>query len=105
MAGLAALRLRKTDAEKRIHEIAKDSYKVKLSGHARERMAERDIVQRDVDRALRGGYLLDEPEPGKHEGEWKCKMVLAIKGRRDLGVVVVLRPGGSLKVKTVEWED
>ena len=76
-----------------------------LTRHAKDRMSERDIVRQDVDRALQGGCLAGEPEAA-NEGEWKCKIVLAIKGRsRDVGVVVILRPDGRLVVKTVEWED
>ena len=99
------LRLTKKLAEQRIHERAKTSANIFLTRHAKDRMAERDIVRQDVDRALQGGCLAGEPEPA-NEGEWKCKIVLPIKGRsRDLGVVVILRSDGRLVVKTVEWED
>lgn len=105
MTKVARLRLTKGVAESRIHEISKDSFKVVLGAHAKERMVERDIVRRDVDRALRNGFVDDEPVVGAKKGEWKCKIVLSIRGRRDLGVVVILRPNGDLWVKTVEWED
>lgn len=102
---VAKLRLTKKLAEQRIHEGAKTSFNILLTRHAKERMSERDIVRQDVDRALQGGCVVGEPEPA-NEGEWKCKIVLPIKGRsRDLGVVVILRPDGRLAVKTVEWED
>ena len=99
------LRLTRKPAEQRIHERAKTSSNIFLTQHAKDRMSERDIVRQDVDRALQGGCVVGEPEPA-NEGEWKCKIVLPIKGRsRDLGVVVILRPDGRLAVKTVEWED
>lgn len=104
MAKLTALRLTRGVAEKRIHKIAEDSFKVILGKHAKDRMAEREIVRHDIDRTLKNGFVIDEPEPAQ-EGEWKCKIVLAVKGRRDLGVVVILLPCGDLFVKTVEWED
>jgi len=48
---------------------------------------------------------LDDIEPGKNPGEWKCKMVANIKGNRDVGVATLVVNGQRLFVKTVEWED
>jgi len=104
MASRSEFRLTRQGAERRIRATAADSFNVTLTNHAKERMAEREIVWRDIERTLKDGVVFDEPEPAR-EGEWKCKIVLAIRGRRDLGVVVVLRPNGGLWVKTVEWED
>lgn len=38
-------------------------------------------------------------------GEWKAKIVRNVKGRRDVGAVVLLVRNDYLIVKTVEWED
>jgi hypothetical protein len=45
-----------------------------------------------------------EPEATPRE-EWKCKMVLRLRGAREAGVVVIILKRGGLFVKTVEWED
>ncbi|MHB1528921.1 MAG: DUF4258 domain-containing protein [Acidiferrobacteraceae bacterium] len=104
MSKLAQLRLTRTVAQQRIRKIAEVSSNVILGTHAKERMADREIFRHDVDRALRNGFIEGNPERAE-EGEWKCKMTVPIKGRRDLGVIVVLLQNGRLFVKTVEWED
>lgn len=104
MASVSKLRLTQAVAQERIRKIALTSLNVILGTHAKERMVERDIVRHDIDRVLRNGYVEGIPEPAE-EGEWKCKMTLPIKGRRDLGVVVILLRNGKLFVKTAEWED
>lgn len=105
MDEVAKYRLISAVAEKRIHKIAENSVNLILGTHAKERMADRDIVRYDIDRALRSGFIQGDPEEAER-GEWKCKMTLPIKGRRTLGVIVILlRDGKRLFVKTVEWED
>lgn len=91
-------------AEARIRQAAKDSENVIFGNHARERMLEREIDDVDVFRVLRRGGIIGVPEPAE-QGEWKCKMVLRMKGGRDIGVVVIILRNGKLFVKTVEWED
>ena len=44
-------------------------------------------------------------EPGKKPGEWKVKMVKEVRGRREVGVVVITIRNERLFVKTAEWED
>ncbi|MSP81891.1 MAG: DUF4258 domain-containing protein [Alphaproteobacteria bacterium] len=72
--------------------------------HALERMAERDIFDVVVLRILRTGSIRGDPEQTHHD-EWKCKMVLKLRGGRDAGVVTIILHVGKLFVKTVEWED
>ena len=102
---VAPFRLTSAVAEKRIHEIAKSTAAVALTLHAKERMAEREITSTDIYRILRTGVV--ETDPAQNErGEWKCKMTLALRGRRTAGVVVVVRwPPAKVTVLTVEWED
>lgn len=88
-----------------IHEIAKDSCNVAFSDHADERMEERSISDLDALRVLRTGTISGNISPGKYPGEWKCKVVAPIKGRREVGVVTLLIRKRKLRVKTVEWED
>ena len=98
-------RLTAAMAQKRIRELALNSGNVILGNHAKERMALRDIFREDVDRILRTGDVNGQPELTEF-GEWKCKVVLLLKGRRTAGVVaVILEDRGKLFVKTVEWED
>lgn len=91
-------------AEKRIHTIAQRSEMVITGMHARDRMAEREIDDVDVLRALRRGHVNDPPERTELD-EWQCKVVMPMKSGRSIGVVVILLNNGRLFVKTVEWED
>lgn len=68
-------------------------------------MEERDIPIRIALNVLRGGSVFGPIEPGQMQGEWRAKLVMAVKGRRDVGVVVLLVKENRIFVKTVEWED
>jgi len=89
----------------RIQHLAKESRNVGFSAHAEDRMDERGITDLDTLRVLRTGHLSGPIEPGRSEGEWKCKIVGPIKGRREVGVVTLLIRNRKLRIKTVEWED
>lgn len=98
------MRLTTTVAQKRIRGIAKDSENVILGKHARKRMIERSILDADLFRVLREGYVDDEPRKTKN-GEWQCKVTLKLKGERIAGAITIILHNGKLFVKTVEWED
>lgn len=102
-SNVAEMRLTTGVAQSRIRKIAENSDGVILGNHARDRMVEREILDIDVFRVLRNGYVNDQPELTDFK-EWKCKIVLKIRGSRTAGVVVVLLHSGKLFVKTVEWE-
>ena len=68
-------------------------------------MEERGITDLDALRVLRIGELSGAITPGRERGEWKCKIVAPIKGRREIGVVTILIRNCKLRIKTVEWED
>lgn len=89
----------------RIQQLAAQSSNVGFSDHAEDRMEERGITDLDVLRVLRGGTISGSIEPGRKEGEWKCKVVAPVKGRREIGVVTLLIRNRRLRIKTVEWED
>lgn len=72
--------------------------------HARQRMAERDILDVEVLRVLRQGFVDDRPELTELN-EWKCKVTLKLRGSRTAGVVTIILHNGKLFVKTVEWEN
>lgn len=88
-----------------VQSIAARSDKIQISIHACQRMVERDITDQMMIEVLRSGYISGNVEPGVKEGEWKFKIVKRLKGRREVGIAIVLRPGGLIFVKTVEWED
>jgi Domain of unknown function (DUF4258) len=102
--GVAVFRLTAAVAQQRIRALAKDSSNVWWSKHSRTRMEEREIVTKEVYRILQEGDIAGQPVRSE-KGEWKCKMVLKLKGRRSAGVVVALTDNTKLAVITVEWED
>ena len=96
---------RESDLMATIRELAKDTSKVSFGRHCLERMDERSITTLDALRVLRTGDIEGGIEAGKHHGEWKCKVIAAIRGNREIGVVTVVIHERRLKIKTVEWED
>jgi hypothetical protein len=102
-SSVSQMRLTPGVAQSRIRKIAHDSENVILGNHARERMVEREIFDVDVFRIIRNGLVKDQPELTDFN-EWKCKVVLKIRGGRTAGVVTVLLHNAKLFVKTVEWE-
>jgi Domain of unknown function (DUF4258) len=101
---IVPVRMTASVAQSRIREIAKVTANVMFGDHALRRMNEREIVDVDVYRTLRDGYVDEAPERTKH-GEWQCKVTLKIRGGRTAGVVTIILHNGKLFVKTVEWED
>lgn len=98
------LRLTSSVAEQRIHDIAKDTSRIALTLHAKQRMEEREISVRELYEILRSGQVEESPIEEKR-GEWKCKIEKQLKGRRKAGAVVALPKKGRMIVITVEWED
>lgn len=98
-------RLDANSAQKWIRQIADKTENIIIGDHALERMEERDIFDVDVYRVLRGGFVTGIPEGGNNEGEWKCKIVMKLRGHREAGVVTIILRSRKLFVKTVEWED
>lgn len=101
---VAEFRLTPRVAESRINSAAKDSGNVIFGEHALQRMDERGIPDVQVLEILRTGIVPDKPERTEY-GEWKCKVVKEIRGRRQAGVVTIILNNGRLFIKTVEWED
>lgn len=87
-----------------INLIATETDRVILGDHSRQQMEKRGFDPLDVYRILQKGFVDDQPVKTEF-GEWKCKVVLKIKGNREAGVVTIIQTGGMLFVKTVEWED
>lgn len=102
-SNVAQMRLTPSVAQSRIRKIAENSENVILGNHARDRMIEREILDVEVFRVIRNGDVKGQPELTDFK-EWKCKVVLKIRGGRTAGVIIVLLHSGKLFVKTVEWE-
>jgi hypothetical protein len=96
---------RRAVLEKRVHELALDSSNIIWTDHFWVRAEQRSITTIDALRILRTGYVEDEITAGKKPGEWKCKLTKKLKGRREVGVVVIVINSDGLLVKTIEWED
>jgi hypothetical protein len=102
--GRISIRSSVRQLEARIRELSHDSSNILWSNHARDRMDERGIYADDALRILRFGHARGSPEK-TDRGEWKLKMVKAIKGAREAGVVTIVLTNGRLLIVTVEWED
>lgn len=88
-----------------VQQLAANTDNIAWSDHALERMFERDISDVVAVDVLRFGASKGAIEQGKNPGEWKVKMTMPVKGRREVGVVVLTVRNARLFVKTVEWED
>jgi len=88
-----------------VRRLAANTANIKWSEHALSRMTERGILDVTAVQVLRYGAIKGAIEPGSRPGEWKLKMVDRAKGRRDVGVVVIVIRNAQLLVNTVEWED
>jgi hypothetical protein len=97
-------KLRAEKAQAMIREIAKDTAKVILGNHVKERIEQRDVSDLEIYRLLQTGHCFEEPMLTEYQ-EWKCKMTKKIKGNREAGVVTIILHDFYLFVKTVEWED
>jgi hypothetical protein len=100
-----AFRMRPETIRDLVRRLAADSENVKWSTHAQERMVERGITDKTAMDVLRSGDPKGDIEAGTNPGEWKVKMVRTVKGRREVGVVVLTVRSEHLLIKTVEWED
>jgi len=94
----------RSHAQAKVRALATHSANVILGKHAKDRMLERDITNTDVFRVLRSGSVDGVPTETER-GEVKVKMVLRIRGSREVGVITLILHGNRLFVKTVEWED
>lgn len=104
-ANTVEFKLRPETIRDLVRKLAADTGNIKWSKHAQERMFERGISDKYVLDALRQGVLKGAIEAGENPGEWKVKMTHRAKGRREVGVVVIVVRSAYLLVKTTEWED
>jgi hypothetical protein len=97
------------DATDIIRALA-SSQKLKLTytQHARDRLAERDLIISDVLYVLKNGYVHDDPQPSTQEGFFKYRPQSRSpnSGNRAVKLVVVPDPIQVwIKVVTVMWAD
>lgn len=81
-----------------------ESDNVIFGDHVFDRMEERGITDIQILDILRTGIVLEQPTKTEY-GEWKCKIIKELRGRRDAGVIVIILTNSKLFLKTVEWED
>ena len=98
------MRLGAHKAQTIINEAAQHTATVVFGDHALQRMAERGVLDVEVYRILRTGYVTEWPER-TDKGEWKCKVVKKLRGHREVGVITIIVNRNRLFIKTVEWED
>jgi len=101
-------RLRADEAERIIHERAKNSDHVIVIGHPAERIEERSILRPELDRILRTGMVMEQPRkvaeaPGRWV--WEAVIVKRLKGGRDAAAVTIILREDRLIIKTVQWMD
>lgn len=104
-AAVIPFRPRISEIQGIVRAAAADSRKVAFGDHALDRMEERGITTLDALRVLQKGEIVGDLEPGRRQGEWKCKVVHNLRGSRDIGVITIVMLNGRLFIKTVEWED
>lgn len=97
-----------TQATERIRKKALDrAFDLGLRQHAKEQMAERNLIMGDVLYVLQRGFVFEEPEPAKTKGSYKYKMECHTpnSGGRKVRVIVIPQPPPTVVVVTVMWVD
>lgn len=98
-------KLRPDEAERIIKERASATENIIFTTHAYDRVDERSIIQADVYRILREGYVDEIPEKDRHGG-WTTTIKKRIRGGREAAVVtVIFKESDNLIVITVMWVD
>lgn len=75
--------------QKHIRWVAKDTSRVFITRHARDRMRERTVLQDEVYECLRQGLIRLTPEPDLKTGNLVCRMERYVCGR-SIGICVAL---------------
>lgn len=100
---------RPADATIAIREIARhEKFKFTITGHARDRMLERDLYSGDLLYVLKNGFVYSSPEATTQKELWKYAIETGTPNSGNRVVRVVLVPDASrlwIKVVTVMWAD
>lgn len=81
---------------------------MQLTQHAKDRMAERDLIMGDILHVLRNGFVYSDGEAATREGLYKYKMENKSpnSASREVRVVVIPSPtAAQAKIVTVMWVD
>lgn len=75
--------------------------------HAKQQMAERDLIMGDVTHVLKHGFVFEDGEPATQPGLFKYKMDCSTPNSngRDVRVVVIPYQSCMVKIVTVMWVD
>lgn len=96
-------------ATEAIREIARqERLNLSYTQHAKDRLAERNLVISDVLHVLKNGFVYADPEPATRHSYNRYKMEAKTpnSNARTVGVVVIPdKSGCMLKVVTVMWID
>ncbi|MBO6635190.1 DUF4258 domain-containing protein [Parvibaculum sp.] len=78
-----------------------------LTQHAKDQMAERELIMGDVTHVLKHGFVLENGEPATQPGLFKYKMDCSTPNSngRDVRVVVIPTQSCMVKIVTVMWVD
>lgn len=83
------------------------SLELMYTKHARDRMAERDLIVSDLLHVIRHGFVYERGVQSTREGVYKYEMECVTpnsKGRTVRLVLIPLKKGG-IKIVTVMWAD
>ncbi len=72
----------------KVRRLAKSKHGIDLSDHARERMKERDVSQRQIMEVLQKGDKEKEPVKDEH-GAWRLKLKRRVAGRTTQVIVAI----------------
>lgn len=95
-------------ATERIRFIASGRYDLWLTDHAKDQMAERDLIVGDVRYLLRNGFVFEKPNGATRVSFYRYQMESKTpnSGARDVKAIVI--PDWTrkeLKIPTVMWKD
>lgn len=96
------------DATDTIREIASGDAKVVLTKHAKDQMANRDLILGDLMYVVKNGFVYDDPEPSTQDGYYKYAMESTTPNSNARSLRVIVIPGADenlLKFVTCMWRD
>ncbi len=96
------------DATDIIRKIASGNAKVVLTQHAKDQMADRDLILGDLMYVVKNGFVYEKPEPSTQDGYCKYKMESTTPNTNSRSLRVVVIPGADenlLKFVTCMWRD
>ena len=96
------------DATRWINEKAKhDDLELLWTGHIKDQMRQRGLIQGDVLHLLKTGFVFEDPEPATRPGFWKYRIEGTTPNSkpRQLRMVVIPSSKRAIKLVTMMWLD